>query len=68
MTKEQKLFLDAKQAGYMLTIIKDTATYWLGEWVEDRYSAVWVRNECDNQKRTEFTESEVREIIELCAG
>ena len=62
MNEEQRLYLDAKRAGYMLTIVKDTATYWLGEWVGDRYTAMWLRDE-DMEERTELTASEVREII-----
>ena len=62
MNAEQKLYLDAKRAGYMLTIVKDKATYWLGEWVGDRYTAIWLRDE-DMEERTELTASEVQEII-----
>lgn len=62
MKDEQKLYYEARRAGYFLMIVKDTATYWLGEWVGDRYRAIWVRDE-DNEDRRELTASEVREII-----
>ena len=62
MRDEQKLYYEAKRAGYLLVIVKDTANYWLGEWVGDRYRAIWLRDE-DNEHRRELTASEVREII-----
>lgn len=67
MSEEQKLFLDAKRTGYLLVIVKDTETYWLGEWIGDRYTMIWLRGE-DGKDKRELTASEVRQIISRRAG
>lgn len=57
MRDEQKLYYEARRAGFMLVIIKDTANYWLGRWMGDSWKAEELNG------TTFLTASEVRQII-----